>query len=161
MATIIYQVPGLPTYSGWDAPPAPGEFHFPVKALLESYRRRVEAALPHIHMHSRRHGLYREHVEAVKTLAWLEELWLAQYPQETHEAIPWPANLLGPRASCAEIVFAQRFERVLCPSCKASYPPGETQVVEWRYGESLAAHGGKGLLCPNGHGLYVIVLWNS
>ena len=161
MATIIYQVPPLPMYEGWDAPPAPGEFHFKVKTILELYRGMVHAALPHIHMHSRRHGLYREHVEAVKTLAWLEERWLAQYPEETQEAIPWPTDLQELWAFCGGVIFAQRFERVVCPSCKASYPPGQTQVVEWQYGEALAAQGGEGLLCPNGHGLYVIMLWNS
>ncbi|HEY0094050.1 MAG TPA: hypothetical protein VGB96_06990 [Archangium sp.] len=161
MATIIYQIPAMPTYGGWEAPAAPGEFHFKLKTIVESYRRRVQAELPHIHMHSRRHGIYREYVEAVKTLAWLEERWLEQYPEETPEAIPWPKDLQKLWAFCGGLIFSRRFERVLCPACKATYAPEQTQVVEWRHGESLAAHGGKGLLCPNGHGLYVIVEWDS
>jgi hypothetical protein len=33
--------------------------------------------------------------------------------------------------------------------------------LEFQFGEGLRAQGGRGLVCPKGHGLYVISEWNT
>jgi hypothetical protein len=161
VATIVYRVSKTPRYEGWTAPQAPGEFRFPARDMLNLYRKLVQTRLTHIHLESRRNGIYREHVDAVRTLAWLEELWLKQYPIESDDLIPWPDILQDLWASCRGLVLEKRFVSVTCPACNRTYGPDEVKVLAWSQGEELAASGGKGVLCPQGHGLYVIVEWDS
>lgn len=158
---ILYRVSTFPRYEGWTAPEAPGEFRFSIRDVLGVYREAVRIGLAHIHMHSRRNGIYLEHVAAVRVLAWLEELWLKQYPNESDDLIPWPDGLQSPWSTCSGLVLTKRFVAVTCPACRETYRPDEVQVLAWSQGGGRAASGGKGLLCPQGHGLYVIVEWDT
>ena len=112
-------------------------------------------------MQSRRNGVYREYVEHTEALAWLERKWLGYYEVETDEVISWPDHLGSLWASSSPLILAKKFVSVTCPLCEATYSPSQSSVLEFQFGESLFAHGGRGLLCPNGHGLYVICEWNS
>lgn len=161
MATIVYRVSPFPRYEGWTAPEAPGEFRFAIRDVLGAYREAVRTRLAHIHLESRRNGIYREHVATVRALAWLGELWLKQYPSESGDLIPWPDGLQAPWAICSGLVLAKRFVSVTCPACRKTCRPDEVRVLAWSHGGGLAASGGKGVLCPQGHGLYVIVEWDS
>jgi len=114
-------------------------------------------------MQSRRYGTYREYVEAVQTLAWLEATWFDQYAKETNEVIQWPATLQDLWAFSGSIICEKQFESVVCPACHKTYTPADVQVCEWSYGQdlALAGYGGEGVVCPSGHGLYVILTWQS
>ena len=60
-----------------------------------------------------------------------------------------------------ELILAKTFVAVTCPLCGTSYSPDESSVLQFQFGESLCAQGGRGLLCPQRHGLYVICEWNT
>jgi len=161
MPTILYRVTPMSNPEGWTAPQAPGTFLFEFKSVVERYRSIVKSELPYVHMHSRRYGVYREYLEHVEALAWLERRWLGYYQNETDEVVPWPDHLGSPWMSCSSLLLAKEFVSVLCPSCEATYSPDQVDVLEFRFGEALSGHGGRGLVCPKGHGLYVITEWNS
>ena len=76
-------------------------------------------------------------------------------------SIPWPESLGNLLWACSSLLFSKEFVSVACPSCEASYLPDQVSVCQFQAGEALFAHGGRGLLCPNKHGLYVITEWNS
>lgn len=111
MMTIMYQTTKIPAYDGWNVRPAPGVFLFPIRELIKLYQNIVQKSLLHIHLSSRRSGLYREHGEAVKTLGWLEELWFTQYPEETNEQYLWSPDLQDLWAFRALLIF---FTTLLC-----------------------------------------------
>ena len=161
MPTILYRVTTMPKSEGWTAPQAPGTFLFEFKSVVECYRNLVKSELPYVHMHSRRTGVYRLYVERVEALAWLERKWLGYYQNEIDEVVPWPDHLGSPWLSCGSLLLAKEFVSVSCPSCEASYSPSQINVLEFQFGEGLFAHGGRGLLCPKRHGLYVITEWNT
>ena len=161
MATIRYLVKTMPQYEGWDAPHAPGEFLFDFKAVVECYRRSVQLELPYVHMHSRRDGRYRTYLEDLETLAWLERKWLSYYQNETEEVVSWPEHLRDPWLSCSSLILAKEFVSVACPSCEVKFPPDQIEVIEFQSGEGLCVHGGRGVVCAKGHGLYVISEWNT
>jgi hypothetical protein len=105
--------------------------------------------------------MYHDYLAHVEALAWLERKWLGYYQNEVDEVTPWPEQLGSLWWICGTLILEQRFVSVRCPVCEATYAPDATTVQEFSWGESLFAHGGKGLLCPKGHGLYVICQWNS
>jgi len=74
MPTILYRVTTIPEKEGWTAPQAPGTFLFEFKSIVECYRSIVKSELPYAHMHSRRNGIYREYLEHVEALAWLDHM---------------------------------------------------------------------------------------
>jgi hypothetical protein len=161
LATILYQMPNEPSQEGWDAPHAPGAFTFELKTVVELYRSRVAQSLPHIHMHSRRSELFRDYIATVEALAWLERLWHEQYGHDNDDVLPWPERFTGFRSCCAPLLFEKRFQSATCPMCKITYTPEQVKVQAFQHGRDLAAHGGRGLLCPAGHGLYILVEWVS
>lgn len=134
---------------------------FDFKAAVECYRCLVQLALPSVHMHSRRDGVYRAYLENLETLAWLEREWRSYYQNESEEAVSWPQHLGDPWLSCSSLILAKEFVSVACPSCEVNYPPDHIMVIEFQSGQGLCAHGGRGVVCPKGHGLYVICEWNT
>lgn len=59
------------------------------------------------------------------------------------------------------LLFDRKFVAVTCPECEAVFGPEACQVLEWSYGEDLAAHGGRRVVCPAGHTLYSCGEWIS
>ncbi|WP_148597899.1 hypothetical protein [Aquisphaera giovannonii] len=85
-----------------------------------------------IHLQSGRNGIYREYVDAVRTLARLEQLWLEQYPSEADNLIPWPTDLRDPWAVCGALVLEKRFVSDTCPACDRTYGPEEVEILRRR-----------------------------
>jgi len=158
---IRYSVNHTPQYAGWDAPYAPGTFLFTFKAVVEVHRRLIGSDLPHVHMHSRSHGIYHEYLQRVEALAWLERKWLGYYQNDVDDVAPWPEHLGSLWNACSPLILEKHFVSVWCSACDATYFPKETTVREFSWGETLFGHGGRGLLCPKEHGLFVICEWNS
>ena len=59
------------------------------------------------------------------------------------------------------LMFEKRFISAHCPICESTYLPNECQIIEWSFGEDLAAEGGRRVACPSGHTLYSCMEWNS
>jgi hypothetical protein len=159
MQTISYQVSASPTYEGWDAPQSPGTFSFEFKSVVECHRHAVREALPYVHMRSRGKGEYQQYLQEVEALAWLERRWLMYYQHDGDETVPWPDHLAP--LSCGSLILGKNFVSVVCPACAVRYIPDQVTVKAFKFGKALFAHGGRGVLCPRGHGLYVILEWNS
>jgi hypothetical protein len=59
------------------------------------------------------------------------------------------------------LMFEKRFVSVRCPECQQEFAPEECEVLEWSFGESLAASGGRRVVCPANHTLYSCMEWNT
>ena len=61
----------------------------------------------------------------------------------------------------SDLMFDRRFVSVRCPACDKLFEPEACRVLEWAFGEDLAAEGGRRVVCPADHTLYSCMEWNS
>jgi len=116
-------------------------------AYLENHRRY------HINI-STRSGRYAEAQRVTELHAMLSEACQAgrDVTLDGHDYV-WSFS--------SDLMFEKQFESVQCPVCQREFGPEECRVLEWSFGEDLAASGGRRVVCPSDHTLYSCMEWNS
>ncbi|TWU09780.1 hypothetical protein Poly21_55250 [Allorhodopirellula heiligendammensis] len=158
MNLLQYTVPsGLPCYGDWDFAMHPGTFRFPVCDLRDAFRAGLEYSSKYAPMWSKKSGIYRDHLNSMTILEWLESLDATGDPVTVYsEQVP---DLFWTTA--ASLIYGGKFTDVICPECTRLYIPADTRKLYWTYGSGLAADGGHRLVCPHDHTLYSMMEWNS
>ena len=154
--TVLLHVPAnLPCYGDWDFDVYPGKFYLHKTVVLEVLDASIRNDRPYlISMWLFGAGWYRDY----KTHKRLRDLLRKQ--RKTDEGI-LDSYQLTLWSLASDSIFSRRFASYVCPECRQEYTPVEGEVIEWTFGEELAAHGGRRFECPKSHTVYSVTEWNS
>jgi hypothetical protein len=154
--TFVFRVPAnLPCYGDWNFDVYPGEFALYKSALVDKLTALIDQDRRHwIAMWLFGAGWYRDY----KTHLRLRDILQDKCRASELNLEPYPSTIW---IVSSDAIFSRHFDSYLCPECNVKYSPEEGTIIDWRFGKSLAAHGGRRFACPRSHTVYSIMEWLS
>jgi hypothetical protein len=155
MALLRFTNPtDIPAYGDWDFEVRAADIVLRAEDVQKVYAAYLEN---HRRFHSNIPKQWQRYVEAQRVAelhAFLKDACEANRDVELdgHDYI-WSFS--------SELMFNRRFVSITCPNCDKVFRPDDCRVLEWSFGQDLAASGGRRVACPANHTLYSCGEWNS
>jgi hypothetical protein len=144
----------IPAYRDWDFPVFAAVITLHAEVMRDVYAEYLENHRRYHFQIPKNSGRYQE-AERVTQL----HRMLVEACESGHDVTLDGHDYVWSFAS--DLMFQRRFISVACPECDKTYVPSECEVLDWSYGEDLAASGGRRVVCLAGHTLYSCTEWDS